>query len=278
MSAVRFVAKRFVCCGLFIGISSVQAGPYTAPGIPASSPQFVQWANSVQSLVRGPQNITNPSGAAATFGAATDALGPADGTHIVSLGDGGQITLGFAQPIFNGAGPDFAVFENGFASGGLAFLELGFVDVSSDDMNFFRFPSVSLTQNTAQIGSFGTMDPTNLYDLAGKDLANVGTPFDLQELVPLYPQLDVNNVKYIRVTDVIGNVNTNLGANTFSRDSLGNVINDPWPTASASSGFDFDAVGVLNAVPEPATWILLAMALTWVTVFRQDRRRLDQAI
>jgi hypothetical protein len=31
-----------------------------------------------------------------------------------------------------------------------------------------------------------------------------------------------------------------------SRDSKGNIINDPWPTNFASSGFDLDAVGVIN--------------------------------
>jgi hypothetical protein len=34
------------------------------------------------------------------------------------------------------------------------------------------------------------------------------------------------------------------------RDSLGNVINDPWPTPFESSGFDLDAVAVL-ANPQP---------------------------
>jgi hypothetical protein len=272
ISIARFASSVLFGLAMLNVVTLAQAGPYTATGIPASSPSFVEWANSVQSLTRGPQNITNPTGPAATFGSASDALGPATGSSVVSLGDGGQITVGFAQPITNGPGADFAVFENGFASGGLAFLELGFVDVSSDGVNFFRFPSISLTQTTTQIGSFGTMDPTNLYDLAGKDVANVDTPFDLQELAGT-PNLDVNNVKYIRVTDVIGNINTGFGPNTFSRDSLGNVINDPWPTASASSGFDFDAIGVLNAVPEPATWVLgLSSALGLLLAMLSCRR------
>src|SRR5207249_1159428 len=97
------------------GIRSAQAGPYTAAGIPSNSSQFVEWANSEQ-VVRGPQNIANPAGPVASFGVPDNAKGPADNV-VVSLGDGGQITVGFAQPIFNGPGPDFAVFENGFASG-----------------------------------------------------------------------------------------------------------------------------------------------------------------
>jgi hypothetical protein len=40
-------------------------------------------------------------------------LGLPDGS-IVSLGDSGIAIATFAHPIYNGSGPDFAVFENGF--------------------------------------------------------------------------------------------------------------------------------------------------------------------
>ncbi|HZZ30195.1 MAG TPA: hypothetical protein VFE46_19510 [Pirellulales bacterium] len=242
-----------------MSFAQIGAGPYSTPGISANSPQFVEWASQVTSITRGPQNITNPTGSAASFGTASNATGPADG-KVVSLGDGGQIAVQFAQPILNGPGSDFAVFENGFASGTppQAFLELGFVDVSSDGVNFFRFPSVSLTQTTTQISNANLLDPTYLHDLAGDTLA--GTPFDLQELAG-NPLLDVNDVQYVRVTDVIGNINKGLGPGTYSLDFNGNVINDPYSTVSTSSGFDFDAVGVINAVPEPAAGALMLLSL-----------------
>jgi hypothetical protein len=41
---------------------------------------------------------------------------------------------------------------------------------------------------------------------------------------------------------VIGSTDTALG----TKDSKGNIINDPWPTNFASSGFDLDAIGVIN--------------------------------
>jgi hypothetical protein len=41
---------------------------------------------------------------------------------------------------------------------------------------------------------------------------------------------------------VIGSVNDSFG----TRDSKGRIINDPWPTPFASSGFDLDAVAVVN--------------------------------
>jgi hypothetical protein len=259
-----------------------QAGPFPpVAGQPGSTaiayndPQFVAWATSVQELTRGPMNIANPGAGLASFGAAANALGPAgtDTSGVVSLGDGGHVTLGFAQPIANGPGADFAVFENSFAD---TFLELAFVEVSSDGVNFFRFPGVSLTQAATQVGGFGTLDPTNLNDLAGKYRVGFGTPFDLDELAGVSGLLDVNAVEAVRIVDVVGSIDPLYG----THDSLGNIVNDPWPTAFASGGFDLDAVGVIHPVPEPATWILcaigtaiIAYSLPRVLVRRSNLRR-----
>src|SRR5262249_11088299 len=75
---------------------------------------------------------------------------------------------------------------------------------------------------------------------------------DLQELAGRSPLLDVNNVKFVRVVDAIGTINPTFAAH----DSLGNAVNDPYPTAFASGGFDFDAIGVIHQVPEPAAGLL----------------------
>ena len=57
-------------------------------------------------------------------------------------------------------------------------------------------------------------------------------------------------------------------------DSLGNVINVPWPAYSSagSEGFCLAGVGVINAVPEPGTFSL-AIAAVAVAAFWLRRRR-----
>ncbi len=246
--------------------STALAGPYSprsgSPGstaIPADSPRFAGYATGVASIARGPQNLADPAGPLATFGGPADALGAPDRSGVVSLGDGGAITLTFDRPITDGPGPDLAVFENGFPLAGAAsdFLELAFVEVSTDGQTFARFPAVSLTPTDAQVGTFGTLDASDLNNLAGKDLSGFGTPFDLADL-PAVAGVDPLRITQVRLVDVVGSIDPLYA--TF--DSLGNAINDPFPTPFASGGFDLDAVGVLNAasVPEPACIGLIGFA------------------
>ncbi|MGD9648385.1 MAG: PEP-CTERM sorting domain-containing protein [Pirellulales bacterium] len=260
-------------------VSLAAAGPYAPPAgqsgsdaVAAATP--TAWATKVVSLTRGPQNIANLGLGLASFGAETSALGAANattgnGTPVVSLGDGGQITVGFQWAITNGPGADFAVFENGVTD---TFLELGFVEVSSNGVDYFRFDSVSLTPTDTQVGSFGALDATNLHNLAGKYRAGFGTPFDLAELAGVSPLLDISHVRYVRIVDVIGSIDPAYA----TLDSQGNKVNDPWPTAFASGGFDLDAVGVLNQVPEPSSLVLAATALASGLAAALGRRRANR--
>ncbi len=241
----------------FLSVSLAWAGPFPVDGIPAADPRFVLWASRVE-IIRGPSDIgyTGEDQYYPTFGDESSAIDAADARSgddgdpfpVVSLGDGGSATITFASPIADIPGPDFAVFENAFNP---SFLELAHVDVSSDGVNFFRFPSISLTQTTTQIPGYGTIDATNLYNLAGKAPAGSGTPFDLAQLRKHHPMLDINRVTHVRVVDVVGS----LALAHRSLDSLGNPINDPYPTDHEFGGFDLDAVGAFSPVLTTyATW------------------------
>lgn len=198
---------------------------------------IVGWATGCK-IIRGWQNIADTTLGKADAGDSSMATGAAGTNGIVSLGDGGSAILTFDHPIINGNSWDFAVFENSFSD---SFLELAFVEVSSDGVNFFRFPSTSLTDTNIQIASFGELDATKINNLAGKYRVFFGTPFDLQELSEI-PGLDVNNITHIKITDVVGSIDKDYA----TYDAFNHKINDPWPTAFGSSGFDLDAVGVIN--------------------------------
>ncbi|MEI6821374.1 MAG: T9SS type A sorting domain-containing protein [Bacteroidota bacterium] len=220
------------------------AGTTGSTAISKDSPDIIDWATTC-SIVRGYLDIadTNAEDPAAignhyaSFGSNTDALGVADNAT-VSLGDGGEAILTFNHPIVNGQGFDFAVFENSFDG---LFLELAFVSVSTDGIHYVTFPSVSLTQDTIQVAGFETLDATKINNLAGKYKVLYGTPFDLEELKDSVG-LDVNNINYIKITDVVGNISEKY----CRKDSQGHIINDPYPTPFMTGGFDLDAVGVMH--------------------------------
>ncbi|MFI5141718.1 MAG: T9SS type A sorting domain-containing protein [Bacteroidia bacterium] len=200
------------------------------------SSAFVAWASSCK-ITRGLQDISNTSSGYATVGDSSSGVNIADG-NVVSLGDGGYAICTFQNHIYDGPGYDFAVFENSFDGN---YLEFGFVEVSSDGINFFRFPATSNTQDTLQTGSFGYSDATKVNNLAGKYIAQYGTPFDLSEMQGI-SGLDINHITHVKIVDVVGSIN-DLYA---THDKNNNKVNDPWPTAFTSCGFDLDAVGVIN--------------------------------
>ena len=219
-----------------------QVGVPGSTAISATSSLFTGWATQCL-LKRGCLNIDMPSLGTASSGDSSMALGPAD-HYIVSLGDSGVATLSFASPLYDGPGADFAVFENGFANpanDSQAFLEFAFVEVSSDGIRYVRFPATSLVPVNTQIPAAGVYTYANLVNnLAGKYIANYGTPFDLQELADS-PGLDVAHISYVRLIDVVG---ATSGHSSYDKD--GHIINDPYPTQFATGGFDLDAVGVIH--------------------------------
>ncbi|RYM36111.1 T9SS type A sorting domain-containing protein [Brumimicrobium glaciale] len=232
------------CSSLTFGQSyAPAAGEPGSTAIEYNNPIFVGWATNVE-IERGFIDISDTTvyydgSNKATFGSPANAIGSASNitTDCVSLGDSGIAIVTFDSPIFNGSGPDFAVFENGLSN---TFLELGHVEVSSDGINYVRFPSHSETQTNTPIGSFGMLEPTYLHNLAGKYKVGFGTPFDLEELKDSLA-LDITHISHVKIIDVVGALD---GSGTM--DAYGNKINDPYPTPFASGGFDLNAVGVIH--------------------------------
>lgn len=226
-----------------IGQYSPPAGQVGSIAIHKDSSIIISWATTA-TITRGYLNINDTTisingNNKASFGIPSNATGPAEGnsSDIVSLGDRGTAILFFENGISNGTGYDFAIFENSFTDD---FLELAFVEVSSNGIDFTRFPAISLTQTNTQTTSFGPTQSQQINNLAGSFRQAFGTPFDLEELQGT-PNLDLMNIKWVKIIDVVGSI----GANT-SYDSQNNRVNDPYPTAFESGGFDLDGVGVMH--------------------------------
>ncbi|MEO7098814.1 MAG: hypothetical protein ABI162_05595 [Luteolibacter sp.] len=225
------------------------------------NPLFFGWADSVVSYDRADLDLP--------FSDTILALGPVTGDNfdVVSLGDltapaigasapPGTITVELAKPIKDLDGADFVVFENGHitqsnqggAGVGGIFAELANVWVSANGVDFVKFPTTSLT--AASVGMYGSLDPTNLRNLAGKHLNSFGnswgTPFDLA-------QVGLAQITHIRIVDIPGN-----GA---FLDQSGHPIYDPWQTFG-SGGFDLEAVGAISTQTTYADWTPLANLAT----------------
>ncbi|MDR1757818.1 MAG: T9SS type A sorting domain-containing protein [Bacteroidales bacterium] len=215
-----------------------EVGTAGSLAVSCTDPRISGWATGCE-VVRGLQDIAFPD-MWVDYGSPDSATGPVSNstTRVVSLGDGGYAILTFETPIQDKEGYDFAVFENSFSS---TFLELAFVEVSSDGNRWVRFPATSNVQSISQVDAYGTIDPTLLHNLAGKYKAGWGTPFDLADLRDS-TGIDLDNITMIKIIDVVGNI-----APRYARtDARGHYINDPYPTAFASGGFDLAGVAVLN--------------------------------
>jgi hypothetical protein len=238
MHSRKMITMKFLFI-LFLGTArfafSQFPGAVGSPNTTAiayNDPLIVSWADSVL-IERGPEDVSISGSPFVSYGQAAYALGEVN-SNVVSLGDGGKATYFFSAPIVNEPGFDFAVFENGFSD---QFLELAFVEVSSDGVNFVRFPAQCFIQDSVQIATYeASGDATKIHNLAGKYRVNYGTPFELDDLIGS-SNLDINQIHYVRVIDVVGSIEPNFG----STDINGNYINDPYP-----GGFDLDAIAVFH--------------------------------
>ena len=174
---------------------------------------------------------------------------------VLTLGDGGSVTLGFDVTIVDGPGADFSVFENGFAFGSAVFAEIAYVEVSTDGVAFARFdssygPVGGGAGGGTEMGAFSgvaggmpvlanvSVDPTSPFDPSSSG----GESFDLAELTDhpavLAGTVDLDDVRFVRLADVLPG----------ESDSSGQLFVD-----GGFGGADFDAVAVLHHANGPAT-------------------------
>jgi hypothetical protein len=133
---------------------------------------------------------------------------------VVSLGNGGEIVLGFAQRIVDGPGPDLVVFENPFETAdGSTFAELATVSVSADGVSWTSFPCEA---TEPPYGSCAGVGPVYLDGDEGPidPRSAGGDPFDLADV-------GVPSARFVRIVD---------------RPDI----------AGFAGVFDLDAVGIVN--------------------------------
>ncbi len=184
-----------------------------------------RFATTVESFVAGP---------GPTFGQANlpdVVLGPPKGAgaingsfDVVTLGNGGSITLGFApSSIVDGPGPDFIVFENAFYISGdpsAPYAELASVEVSDDGQHFAAFPC---TASEAPYESCAGFHPVyanpeeNAIDATDPAVAG-GDAFDLADL-------GLVQARYVRIID---RVDLTGGNGTFDLDAV-SIVNAGCP-------------------------------------------------
>lgn len=198
-------------------------GPATEKQVLACADASAHFAAEVISLDLGPGQHFGLDQMPDIVLGAPNGGGQATGSmDVLSLGDEGQIVLGFIDAtIVDGPGADFIVFENAFAYGAnlsSIYVEPGQVSASNDGTVWYDFPCATATPfsgcagltpvlaNGAATNGASPNDPT----VAG------GDAFDLADV-------GLSSARFIRITDA----------------------------GDATTVFDLDAIAIVNAECAP---------------------------
>lgn len=167
--------------------------------------------DAMPDIVRGP-----PQGGGETMG----------GTHVVSLGCGGSITLHFSEPWpTDGPGPDFVVFENAFVAGAQTFIEPAQVLVSDDGVGWYAFDCDPTREDPEGCAGLHPVIPAATADIEIDPATAGGDAFDLSDV-------GLPEARYVRLVD-------------RTAEHYGTSI---WCQGDAG-GFDLDAIGIREAAP-----------------------------
>ena len=136
--SIFFQKRSIFYCSAVLGIvgfsGHATAGSYSGPtdtahpvdpAIAAGDGRFVEWADAIDAS----RTAFAPRGSTSISTTGFNSLGDLDATEIANGDAPGFLTVTFPTGIRDGAGADFAVFENGFGFGGPTslFAELAFV-------------------------------------------------------------------------------------------------------------------------------------------------------
>lgn len=238
------------------------------------------WADSVVSYDKGsnpvagftdpttalgsPTRFTNPT---SPFGGAVTPFQPAFGTsEIVSIGEGGHLTVAFNEPVRNDAGNPFGldllIFGNAFyvdtaypngVAGGL-FAEGGSISVSADGINFFDVLNVDAD---GAFPTLGFLDPTGAVTVPGQGQVTGTIESDFTK--PVDPNFDPTGLTLAEILAGYngsgGGVGIDIGLLGLSEISFVRIDNP------LGSGFTPEIDGFSDvAVPAPGASLLLAGA------------------
>lgn len=223
--ALGFALLSAACSGS--AASETDPGAVGAGGEAASTLDRVPYAKSVESIELGDAAGYNSDQLPDIVLGPPRGKGTAAGSlHVASLGLGGEIVLGFGQQIIaDGPGPDFVVFENAFWPSddpSQVFAELGEVSVSDDGETWHTFPCDRDGPGDGTFPGCAGWSPTLIYDaeeLVPLDVSLTGgDAFDLADV-------GLKRARFVKITDL----------RTLEASGI-------------NSGFDLDAVGVVNAL------------------------------
>lgn len=170
-------------------------------------------------------------------------------TDVLSLGDGGVITLEFVESVVvDGPGPDFTVFENAFlpAAGPVTdrpFAEPGQVLVSGDGIDFVPFPCALTDADDHFPGCAGVFPVFADVDDPLAPPATIPTTVSVATLIgvplPAVPPAGSGG-------DSFDLAHVGLGAIRFVR-----ILSGPGrpPAGGGKTGFDLDAIAAVNWTP-----------------------------
>jgi hypothetical protein len=245
---------------------------------------FTDYAIAVTSINPGPTATADPDSAVGE----PSGLGLWQGSvDVYTVGVGGSITLELDSSAVNAAGTDLIVCENPFLVLGTqdSFVEAMFVEVSTNGVDFARFP----TRYTGNVGPFpptiglptpwysgfaGVM-PFHANPELGYSPIDVvtggGDAFDLADLLDhplvLSELLDLDEVNYVRLIDIESGVEL---------DSFGTPIWDAGLDTLASA--DVDAVVSVNSQANQVGGrprVEMTFEAGWLTIEIEDANGLN---